>query len=305
MKIGICGGSGVLGGLAVQAALERVPAGDLVITSRTPGALAAYAQRGVSVRYADFNEPQSLPGAFDGIERMFMMSVRDGAEPHPDQHGPAIRAARAAGVARIVFPSMPRVDAPEHPVGLVAQEYLEAEQELRESGVPFVILRVAPYTERHVVERFLPVLAARSLRINTGAGTAAFISRHDVARTAVAAVLAEGASVEGNVYEVAGPQLLSFADLVELVTSVTGVVIEHVELDDDTFLSEIRTEGYGEPMCRAVTGMGRAIREGYFAVWSDAVRDLTGRPPRSVLEILEACRDQLGGAARGSPSASS
>jgi len=51
--------------------------------------------------------------------------------------------------------------------------------------------------------------------------------------------------------------------------------------------------GMPEPEARAVATYGRAIREGYLDETSGAVQILTGRPPRSLREVLEAHRGEL------------
>jgi NAD(P)H dehydrogenase (quinone) len=289
--------SGKLGRLAVEAALARVPAEQLVLSTRTPEALLTYADRGAQVRYANFDEPDSLPAAFEGVERMFLISASNGTGKRQDQHGAAFRAARAAGVQRIVFPSMPKVDDPSHPVGLTAEEYREAEESLVHDGIPYVVIRDAPYSELRVIERFLPIMASGAMRINTGEGTAGFISRKDVARTAIDTVLSDDSSIEGHIFDLSGPEQLTFRDVAELLAEVSGHPLQYVEIDDETFAQEARAAGVSDLMVDALTGMGRAVREGYFAVQTDAVQELTGLAPQSLLAVLEEHREELVAAA--------
>ena len=57
MKYGITGASGTLGRLTADALLARVAAADVVLVTRDPGKLAAYAERGADVRAGDFGDP--------------------------------------------------------------------------------------------------------------------------------------------------------------------------------------------------------------------------------------------------------
>ena len=71
-KIVISGASGQLGALVIEALLaRRVAPADLILVSRTPetDALKAYAKRGASVRFGDFEKPESLEAAFRGGTR--------------------------------------------------------------------------------------------------------------------------------------------------------------------------------------------------------------------------------------------
>jgi NAD(P)H dehydrogenase (quinone) len=293
MILGISGASGKLGRLSVEAALDRVPPSQLVITTRTPAALGEYADRGVDVRYADFDEPGSLPAAFSGIDRMFMVSASNATGKRYDQHNAAISSARDAGVQRLVFPSMPKVDDPAHPIGLVASEYRDAEELLQRSGIAYTVVRDAPYSELHVIERFTPALAAGEMRINTGEGTAAFVSRDDVARAAIAVALADGEEHVGKIYDITGPELLTFRQVADLLSQVSGSELRYVEVDDETFAADTAGAGVPKLMVEALTGMGRAIRDGYFAVQTADYRTVTGHEPLGLRQVLEAHRGEL------------
>ena len=65
-KIIVTGASGQFGNAAAKMLLERVPAEDLVLLSRTPETLAELAERGAHVRRADFDDPATLPAAMEG-----------------------------------------------------------------------------------------------------------------------------------------------------------------------------------------------------------------------------------------------
>jgi NAD(P)H dehydrogenase (quinone) len=295
MVFGISGASGKLGRLSVEAALERVAPTELVITTRTPEVLSDYAERGVAVRFADFDRPDSLPRAFEGIERMFMVSASNATGKRYEQHDAAIGAARDAGMQRLVFPSMPKVDDPEHPIGLVAAEYRDAEELLKRSGLAFTVLRNAPYAELHVIERFTPALTTGEMRINTAGGRAAFVARTDVARAAITAALADDEEHVGRIYDITGPELLSFEQVARLLAEVSGRQLAYVEVDDATFAEETAAAGVPELMVEGLTGMGRAVREGYFAVQTGDYASITGSDPLPLRQVLEAHREQLAG----------
>jgi NAD(P)H dehydrogenase (quinone) len=78
-----------------------------------------------------------------------------------------------------------------------------------------------------------------------------------------------------------------------LLSEVSGHPVEAVAVDDDTFVGGIAAAGLPEPAGRAIATYGRAIREGHIDGTSDAVENLTGRPPRSLREVFEAHRGEL------------
>ena len=80
-KIIVSGASGQLGSLVIDELLARnVAPENLILVSRTPNTahLQAYAARGASVRFGDFNEPESLDDAYRGGTRMLLISINGG-----------------------------------------------------------------------------------------------------------------------------------------------------------------------------------------------------------------------------------
>jgi NAD(P)H dehydrogenase (quinone) len=62
---------------------------------------------------------------------------------------------------------------------------------------------------------------------------------------------------------------------------------------DRTLTWGLTRAGAPKPVARAIVAFGKAIREGYYDVVDDAFTLLTGRPPRSLREVLVAHRGDL------------
>jgi NAD(P)H dehydrogenase (quinone) len=120
MAVAITGAAGHLGRLTAQRVRELAPATELVLVTRRPEAVADLAGAGAVVRHGDFDDPGSLVGAFDGCERLLLIST-DVLGNRVAQHAAAIDAAAAAGVGHVVYTSgvnaggaLPLVVSPEH-----------------------------------------------------------------------------------------------------------------------------------------------------------------------------------------------
>jgi NAD(P)H dehydrogenase (quinone) len=70
MSIVITGASGQLGRLTAELVLDRVPASEVILTTRRPEPLSDLVERGATVRPADFDRPETLAEAFAGGERL-------------------------------------------------------------------------------------------------------------------------------------------------------------------------------------------------------------------------------------------
>jgi NAD(P)H dehydrogenase (quinone) len=92
----VSGASGQLERLIVGHLLQRVDAARVVALSRTPEAVADLK---VTARYADFDDPASLAGAFGAAERLLVISMGS-FTGMPRGHVNAIEAAAKLGWAR-------------------------------------------------------------------------------------------------------------------------------------------------------------------------------------------------------------
>ena len=132
-KIIVTGASGQFGHAAAKRLLERVPAEDLILLSRTTGKLAEFADAGASVRQADFDDPASLGPAMEGGERMLLIStVRVGSRV--EQHTAAVEAARAKGVKHVVYTSLLGVRTPGNP-SVEGYDHIATERMIEASGL--------------------------------------------------------------------------------------------------------------------------------------------------------------------------
>lgn len=286
MRVIVAGASGRLGRRTAERILElRGPEG-LVLTTRRPESLADLAAQGADVRFADFDRPESLREAFTGGDRLLMISATD-LERRVEQHRAAIAAAAAAGVGRVVYTSCLRPEPPNPAV--VAPSHHATETTLRESGLAWTILRNGLYAEYQAPEAAAAVESGKLVH-NRGDGQVAYVSREDCAGVAAAVLI--GSGHEGHTYDVTGRELFGAADLAALYGQIGGRAVDVVSLDDAGFVAGIvGSAGGGDDHLRygaeLVASFGRATREGYFASCDDAVEKLTGRPARTLREVLE------------------
>jgi NAD(P)H dehydrogenase (quinone) len=93
----VTGATGALGRLAVEALLERVPAAQVRATGRRIETLDDLAARGVEVRRADYDDPESLADAFEDATRVLFVSGNE-AGARTTQHRAVVDALAATAV---------------------------------------------------------------------------------------------------------------------------------------------------------------------------------------------------------------
>lgn len=285
-RLVITGASGQLGRQVADRALERCEPERLILVTRRPETLADLAARGAAVRFANFAEPRGLRDAFAGGGRMLLISTTDLVH-RTEQHRAAIDAAAAAGVGHVIYTSM---IAPEPPnPAVIAPSHYATEQWLAQSRLSWTVLRHSLYSEYQAPEA-ARAIATGSLLHNRGDGRIAYVAREDCA--AVAAAVLTSASHEGAVYEVTGPDSYDVTALASLYAELGGRHIVTAAVDDGEFVAALVGSDAADDHARygaeLVTSIGRAIREGYFARCTNTVASFTGRPPRTLRQVLEA-----------------
>lgn len=295
MAIIVTGASGAFGRAAAQLLLEKIPASQLILTTRKPAQLADFAARGVQVRQADFDFPEILPAAFAGGTRMLLISTaRVGSRV--GQHENAVKAAVKAGVRHIVYTSVMSADKEDNPA-LVKLDHRATEKIIEASGADWTFLRDSQYAEAIAMAVIPPALAAGRLPDNAHDTPIAFVSREDCVASAVGALTTPGH--ERRAYDITGPELLSFPKAVAMAAEMAGRPIEYRRVSDEEMFAYFDSLGVprqasDDPRAGPIpwssddmVSFGRSIREGYFNVLSDAVERLTGRKPRTLREVLK------------------
>jgi NAD(P)H dehydrogenase (quinone) len=278
------------------------PRGDLILITRTPEKLADRTAQGCTVRYGDYDKPDTLGEALRGADKMLLISgTRVGARVV--QHGAAIDAAAAAGVRHVVYTSFIGIDDPANPAE-VRHDHIETERLIKASGMEWTMLRDAHYADAMIVMAGPGMMASKSWPHNWGEGREAMVWRDDCVASAVAVLTGQGHA--GQVYNITGPDLQTCA---ALVSEVTGVPIASVPLNDEQQYAMFDAMGIPRrPVDDNYVGgipwnsddmvtFGQAIRGGFLEVCSDDVERLTERPARSVRQMIEENVEMLRGAA--------
>jgi uncharacterized protein YbjT (DUF2867 family) len=274
LRILVTGGSGFLGGYVLREAARRGHAA--VALARSQAAAAAVTALGALPVSGDLDDDASLASAF----RAKRCDVLVNLASLGFGHAPAIvAAAETAGIPRAVFVSTTAVT-----TTLAARTKrvrLAAEQCIRASALEWTILRPTMIYgdpgDRNL-SRLLPLLRrAPVLPVPGGGHLQQPVHAADVADAVLAA--AERPPAAGHIYDVAGPEPLTFSELLRTSASVVASRTRFVPVPLSPVVAAAR--GYEllsrNPRVR-VEQLRRLAEDKAFAI-DDAVRDL-GYAPR-------------------------
>lgn len=286
----LTGVAGQLGRRVADQLLRDSDGARIIGTSRTPQRLDHLARRGLQLRRADFDEPEGLAAAFEGADRLLLISTgaANAGPRRVAQHRAALHACAQAGVRHVAYTSF--LDADRSPLAVLAADHAATEAMLEQGRTGFTVLRHAFYMEMLLATLPVAIASGRLLSAGGSAGVA-YVTRADCA-IADAAALCDG--FEGRRWlDITGPCALTPADLVERVNAVLGTAVVHVDASLAALEAHYVAGGLQPAMARMLAVVDEGLGKGAMARHSDDFEALTGRRACGVDEFLRLHRDTL------------
>ena len=277
----VIGGRSKIGAALIDDLLGR---GQQVRALVRAGESAGTLPPGAEAVTGDLADEGSLVTAMDGVGKVFLLS-----SPHSQAvtwHRNAIDAARRTQVELLVRSSIIGADR-ESPAEFI-NAHTVCDRYLEDSGLPHAIVRPNLFLQ-NIPESTIPSVDASGIfYVDAGEARISMVDTRDVA--AVAAVVLTQPGHAGAHYDVTGPEALSYADVAAKLSDATGQRISYVAAPDDAVRQALLGAGLNEWFATALVGLYQDYRrsgtDGYAAQVTDTVERLTGRPPRSLDNLL-------------------
>jgi NAD(P)H dehydrogenase (quinone) len=267
----VTGASGQLGRLVIEALLKKLPAGEIVAAVRHPEKVADLAARGVQVRQADYDQPASLATAFNGADKLLLISASEVGRRVP-QHRAVIEAAKAAGVGLLAYTSILHADVSPLPL---AAEHQETEALIRVSGLPAVILRNGWYSENYLAG--IPAALQYGVLLGSaGEGRIASAARADYAEAAAAVLMLDNQA--GRIYELAGDQAYTLGELAREISQQSGKAVAYQNLPESEFKAALLGAGLPEGLATLLAESDVGAAKGGLFDDGRQLSQLIGRP---------------------------
>jgi uncharacterized protein YbjT (DUF2867 family) len=161
-----------------------------------------------------------------------------------------------------------------------------SEQALQDSGVPWTVVRCAFFAQNFSEGYLLDAVLEGTVAFPGGDTAEPFVDLDDVAAVAVAALTEPGHA--GRVYELTGPELLTWADAAAEIAAASGREVGYQPVGVDDYTAVMREEGYPEHLVETLAEVFAVLLDGHNAYVTDGVRQALGRPPRSFAEFARA-----------------
>ena len=279
--IAITGATGQLGRLVIDELLKKVPAHEVIAAVRTPERAQDLQVLGVTLRTADYNQPETLHSALRGVDKLLLISSSEVGQREA-QHNAVIEAARTAGVTFIVYTSLLHADT--SPLGL-AGEHRATEALLKASGIPHAILRNGWYTENYAAS-IAPALTHHAFIGAAGEGRIASAARRDYA--AAAAEVMTRDEQAGKVYELAGDDSYTLAQFSAEISRQSGEKVEYVNLPQAEFAAALKGAGLPDAFADLLADSDAGAARGALFDNSHTLSRLIGRPTTPFAGVIKA-----------------
>lgn len=263
----VTGATGQLGRQVVEQLKEMVPPSTITVSVRDPEKAADMAAAGIEVRRSDFTDHDSMVRAFTGADKVLIISTR-GSDVVAEHLG-AVAAAAAAAVPHVVYTSGTQAEGTN-----TAGVHRQTEDAIRSAGMTYTFLRNNLYADV-LVREVLGAIEADVLSSPAGDGRVGAVTRSDCA--AIAATVLATIGHEDRIYDITGPDSVGWRDLAAIASEAARHNIPYTPVSLDGLA--------GGPNAVMADYYGGISRGGYDIV-SDAVLEITGRPPVSAVTFV-------------------
>lgn len=275
----VTGATGQFGRLAIASLLRRVDAGEVVALARDPAKARDLEQFGVTVRAFDYDAPDGLPAALEGVKRLLFVSS-DTPDGRIAQHKAVIDAAVRAAVEVIAYTSILHADT--NPMSL-AESHRETERMIAASGLFHAILRNSWYIENYLIGAEAAI-AHGVLLGSTGNGLISAATRADYAEAA--AVILTGAPGPDRVYELAGDAAFTLSDVADVLSEAAGRPVQYRDLPESEYREALIGAGVPAGLAAALAEYSAKAAGGILADPSRTLSGLIGRPTGTMRETI-------------------
>lgn len=236
--------------------------------------------RGVAVREGsrraepgfDWDDASTWPAALDGVTSVYISYYPDLAAPSAP---PAIEAftklAARSGVERVVLLS-----------GRGEEAAQRSERIVQDSGLAWTIVRASWFSQNFSEGAFRDMVMSGTVALPAGDVREPFVDVDDIADVAVAALTEPGHA--GKLYEVTGPRLLTFAEVVAMIAQASGRSVDYVQITPEQFTAGLSEAGLPADVIGLLEYLFNEVLDGRNERLTDGVQQALGREPRDFAE---------------------
>jgi NAD(P)H dehydrogenase (quinone) len=265
-----------------------VPRSQIVALARNPGRATELIKRGVKIRHADYDDPDSVAQALLGTDTVMLISGSEVGR-RVEQHRAVIQAAAVIGATRLVYTSMLHA---EHSRLALAGEHAATEKIITYCGIGYTLLRNSWYAENYTAA--IAGAAESGVLIGSaGKGRLSAAGRADYA-TAAVNVLTGGDHHRNKTYELGGEPGWTYPELAAEIARQTGRQIIYRDLQPDDHRRALISRGIPDATADTLVSFDAAIARGDLFTASGDLAYLMRRSAADLSDVVTAALSATG-----------
>lgn len=207
---------------------------------------------------------------------MYVAYHPDLAVPGASEHiRELVAIAKEKGVRKIVLLS-----------GRGEEEAQLCERIVMNSGVPATVVRCSWFNQNFTESFLRDMVLGGTIALPVSTVREPFVDAEDIADVAVAALTEDGHA--GEIYELTGPRLMTFAETAQEISAQTGRALQFVEIPIDDFVAGLKAAELPEGMVKLIEYLITEVLDGRNESLGDGVQRALGREPRDFSEFVAA-----------------
>ncbi len=224
----------------------------------------------------DYNKPETLVTAFKGADKLFLLTPVSPKTAELTSN--LVKEAKKNAIKHIVKQSVMGADSELDVV--ILRLHRQAEKMIEESGIPFTFLRPNDFMQNFVNFYSPTIKSNNALYLPAEDAKVSFVDVRDIAAIAVKTLTDDGKHT-GKAYTITGPEALSYSQVAEILSNVTGKKISYVNVPEEDTRAGMKAMGWDDWLINATLQFFDLYKKGYASKVSSDVEEVLGRRPIS------------------------
>lgn len=280
----VTGATGNLGKATINSLLNKgIPVNDITALVRDETKAAEFKSKGIQVKVGDYEDFESLKSAFQGVDKLLLISSSSDIAHRFEQHKNVINAARETGVGHIIYTSFDMKNLQQSIMGKEVQYHAYTADYLKQIAIPYTLMENTMYAD------MIPFLSGKDILNNgisipAGDGKTPFLPITEMAEANAVVLTTPGH--ENKEYVIAADTAYSFAEIADLLSDITGKKIAYDQPEVGSYVAQLVKDGFPEDDAAYLGRFAGAIAKGEFDTEKSDVKQLLSRSPISLKEFL-------------------
>ncbi len=280
----ITGATGNLGKATINSLLNSgTDAKNITALLRDETKRSSLKSTGVKAKLGDYGNYESLLTAFDGVNKLLLISSSSDIAHRFNQHKNVIDAARQAGVSHVIYTGFEMKNLRQSSMANDVDYHAHTADYLKQTGVPYTVMNNTLYAD------LIPIIGGNhilqnGISIPAGNGKVPFLPIAEMAEALAAVLTTRGH--ENKTYSIAADTAYSFAEIAGILSEITKTTISHNPIEVPSYVAQFIQQGLSDDDAAYLARYAGAIANGEFETHKSDVKHLLGRATTSLPDFL-------------------